>query len=724
MNWIAQTTSWYFFLLLLGIVALPVTKKIFGSFFDVGYSFSKAIGLLLVSYSALVLGMYHILPFSRGGLLFLTGLLGLAGAYFVHKSNIKTLTLPRSQLLLIIFQEILFIASLFFWVKVRGQEPSIHGLEKFMDFGFINSILKSTYFPPKDMWLAGHSINYYYFGHLTGAVLIKLSNIASNYGYNLILATLFAMGITQTFSLCFNIVYKAFGQKIRLSFLAGILGTFLVNIGGNLHTIYAFTSGYGADKPVPFWNILSKFNPATYWYPNATRFIPFTIHEFPIYSYVVADLHGHVFDIPFVLLTLAFLFSVFTAEKFTSNRPLFSLSTFKASKELSTAITVAFLCAIHFMTNAFDGPIYILIGMSLFLYTHGFTKRFIQLGIITAIGFIVFTYPFSSHFVPFVSGIGVNCAPDYLTQFKKIGPFIFEKGNCQMSPVWMLLTLWGFFIFHYIFLTLRYYFASNKETKGKNWISLSRIDHFMLILFSIGTALLIIPEYFYIKDIYPAHFRANTMFKLGYQAFIMMGIASTYTFFRMKQGLRAFNALSITYLILFIPLFVLVAIYPTFAITSYYGNLQKEPQLNGTLWLRQSLSSYEKIITYLNTNVEGQPTILEAQGDSYTDFNLVSAYTGLPTVGGWWVHEWLWRGDSNVIGNLIPDIQGIYEGTDSATVKRLLNKHAIEYIIVGPNERSKYTNLNEETLRKVGEIIFSTTDSSTASTSYILKPQL
>jgi len=46
--------------------------------------------------------------------------------------------------------------------------------------------------------------------------------------------------------------------------------------------------------------------------------------------------------------------------------------------------------------------------------------------------------------------------------------------------------------------------------------------------------LIIIPEFFYIKDIYPAHFRANTMFKLGYQAFIIMGIASTYTFFRIK----------------------------------------------------------------------------------------------------------------------------------------------------------------------------------------------
>lgn len=714
MNWIAQTTTWYFFLLLLGIVALPLTKRVFGSFFDAGYSFSKAIGLLLVSYSALVLGMYHILPFSRGGLLFLTGLLGLVGAYFVHKSKIKTLTIPRSQLFLIIFQEILFVASLFFWVKVRGQEPSIHGLEKFMDFGFMNSILRSEYFPPKDMWLAGHSINYYYFGHLTGAVLIKLSNIASNYGYNLILATIFAMGITQTFSLCFNIIYKAFGNKIRPSFLAGILGTFLVNIGGNLHTIYAFTSGYNPEKPVPFWKILTQFNPTAYWYPNATRFIPFTIHEFPIYSYVVADLHGHVFDIPFVLLTLAFLFVIATSQRFSRKQ--------KVLYDLYPSLTLAFMCAIHFMTNAFDGPIYLLIGMSALLYLFGISKRLVVNGIIAAIGFLVFTYPFSSHFVPFVSGIGVNCAPDYLVQLKKIGPFLFEQGNCQMSPVWMLFTLWGFFLFHFFFLTIHQYFTSEKE-KNKHAFALTRTDHFMLIIFTIGTALLIIPEYFYIKDIYPAHFRANTMFKLGYQAFIMMGIASTYTFFRIKPGIRKFNLISITYLVLFIPLFVLVAIYPTFAITSYYGQLKKEPDLNGTVWMRPTYPTYEKIIAYLNKNVQGQPTILEAQGDSYTDFNMVSSYTGLPTVGGWWVHEWLWRGNSNVIANLIPDIQGIYEGTNPVTARDLVRKHLIEYIVVGPNERTKYTNLNEDTLRQLGRIVFTASDTSTATPSYILKIQ-
>ena len=51
---------------------------------------------------------------------------------------------------------------------------------------------------------------------------------------------------------------------------------------------------------------------------------------------------------------------------------------------------------------------------------------------------------------------------------------------------------------------------------------LSPVDVFVLIMIFVSTLLLIFPEFFYIKDIYPAHYRANTMFKLGYQAFMML----------------------------------------------------------------------------------------------------------------------------------------------------------------------------------------------------------
>jgi len=139
---------------------------------------------------------------------------------------------------------------------------------------------------------------------------------------------------------------------------------------------------------------------------------------------------------------------------------------------------------------------------------------------------------------------------------------------------------------------------------------------------------------------------------------------------------------------------------------SYYGDLRKKPQIDGSLWLKDLYPQDKEIIDYLNKNVSGQPVILEAQGDSYTDYERISAFTGLPTVAGWWVHQWLWRGSADVVGKRIPDIIEIYEGKDLEKTKNLLKKYHIKYIIVSQLERQKYPNLNEEKFSILGEKIF------------------
>ncbi len=680
MNWIEYVLWWYGILLLLGLIFFPVTKLLFHNFFDFGYPFAKTIAIIVVTYTTFILGVLHIVPFSQTSLVVLLLLFALLN-YVLWKKDKSNLIITKSVLRMIIFQELLFFMSLLFLAFVRGQEPSIRGLEKFMDFGFMQSILRTNYFPPLDIWYSGFPINYYYFGHLSGAFLIKLTGIPSPIGYNLILATIFAQGITLTFSLVCTIA-RSFSQKISsLSVIAyGLLGSFIVNFAGNLHTIYLFTKGYPADNPVPFWQIFSAYNPTSYWYPNATRFIPFTIHEFPAYSYIVADLHGHVFDIPFVLLTLSVLFSLFI----TSRRP-----------GTGTIILLGFLTAVHYMTNAFDGPIYLLLSTAVLFALFRCTKQFwIMVGLLFG-SFVVFSLPFSAFFSPFIGGIGVNCSPDFLTatqEVRKIGPFLFERGKCQITAPWMLFVLWGFFWVNFLLLI-------TLMRKKK----LLALDTFMFLLFTFGTILIIIPEFFYIKDIYPAHFRANTMFKLGYQAFMMMGIASSYTLMRIKMRPHILHGL------IFALVFFFVFLYPFYGFPSYYGNLSKIPQLDGSRWLTATYPEDKEIIEYLN-RIPGQPIILEAQGDSYTDYERISAYTGLPTVAGWWVHEWLWRGSSDVVGKRIPDVTAIYESSDPIQVLTLLHTYRVRYVVVAPQERNKYLHLSEDKFSLIGKKIFTTTN--------------
>ncbi len=757
---------WWLTIFIVGTIFLPITTLIFKKFIDRGYIFTKVIGIFISSYLMWFLGSLQILPFTYLSLIIILLGFGLLSIYFINlrKKNDTTSVLPWK---LIVFEELLFFTALAFWSYIRATEPSIRSLEKFMDFGFVNSILRSTYFPPLDMWLAkspdfagGAFINYYYFGHYIAAFLTKLSGIDSAITYNLMIATLFAFTFTLPFSIGMNLYYL-FGLKtprgwqaerseamtpfrvdlqgeppmvkesrIKL-IIVGFLAAFLVSLSGNLHTLYVFTSGYPNETPVPPWKLEFGIHPERYWYPNATRFIPFTIHEFPIYSFVVADLHGHVSDIPLVFLALAILLSLVIHRPHLSDlghssylRKILADFENHTSIPLPIVIFLGVLLAVMYMTNAWDGLIYMILAGLVFLYVNlqggraskearpllaSLYKTF-SASLFLLFFFLLASLPFSLNFKPFVHGIGVLCAPKFL-EGKALGPLLFEAGKCQKSPLYQLAILWGFFYFnvigYLIFVVIPILKKKLEVRNGKwdNFAKLSSIDVFVLLLIFISTLLLIFPEFFYIKDIYPAHYRANTMFKLGYQAFMMLGIVSAYIFMRIKQ-LQKGNFKIFVFNIFFLVLFFIVAIYPTFAINSYYGNLQTYRGLYGLSWMADQYQDDKKAIEWIRMNVTGQPVIVEANGDSYTDYDRVSANTGLPTIIGWPVHEWLWRGSYDEAGKRIPDVSAIYESKDLTQTKNILKKYNAEYIFVGSLEREKYKNLDEKKLESLGKVVF------------------
>src|SRR3989338_7447356 len=530
---------WWFTIFLIGLSFYPLTKIIFARFIDKGYIFAKVLGIFFLSYVAWLAGMFHILPFTQLNLiLILLALLALNIFIYYKKEKIPKIDLRSPAFFFFLLEEFLFLVTLAFWSYVRAHEPSIRGLEKFMDFGFVESILHAKFFPPLDMWLTkspdytgGFFINYYYFGHLVTAVLTKLSGIASIVTYNLAIAVLFAFTFTLSFSLGINLIffllkstyYKLQATNYKLILIGGFLAAFLVALAGNLHTIYSFTTGYPNDNPVPFWQLPVGFNPQTYWYPNATRFIPFTIHEFPIYSFVVADLHGHVSDIPFVLLTLALLLNLLL----------------RTSVSLPYLALLGLITAVMYMTNAVDGLIYLILTGLTILYlnwhkTKNLAKTIVGSGsasLFLLFFFLVGNLPFSLHFKPFGTGIGVLCAPAPLLGLK-IGPFLFEEGKCQKSAIYQLSLLWGFFYFNFISFLLLVLIPRIKQKIANSHFQLTTPDIFVILTTIVSTLLLIFPEFIYIKDIYPAHYRANTMFKLGYQAFIMLSLCSGYIIVR------------------------------------------------------------------------------------------------------------------------------------------------------------------------------------------------
>ena len=690
--------KWFLGFLAIGIAFLPLTFSIFENFKDKGYIFSKIIGIAFMSYFLFILGLLKVLKFSEISVLFSLILFFILNySLYIYYKKENPLLIIKKSLKIFFIEEIIFLISLFFWSYIRGNFPDIHGLEKYMDFGILNSILRSDYFPPIDMWYTPLPINYYYFGHLVTAVVTKLTLTPSFISYNLMLSTLFALTFTASLSLGMNLFdITKFSIKSTLS---GFISAVLISFSGNLTTIYTFFKPFVNEHPVPFWQLpfLPFSFPNNYWYPNATRFIPFTIHEFPIYSFVVSDLHGHVLDIPFVLLTISVVFAFFVGKKLN----------------LLKLIFISFLLSVTYMTNAWDGLIYLLLGIIVLAFLNfykGHKKldfsglniyNFFFSLVTVLLGFIAFSIPFSINFKPFISGIGLICAPKFLTDLGSFGPFLFETNHCQRSPVWQLLVLYGFFYFFVISFLI---FLKRK----KNY-KFSENHLFVLILTLLSTFLIIIPEFFYIKDIYPLHYRANTMFKLVYEAFMILTLCSSFMMIKLLSDIKN-KVLLLLFFMASVFLVSLVLIYPVLAINSYYRDLKNYQSLNGISYLSSLRPQDYRLIDWINKNIKGQPVILEANGDSYTDYARISANTGLPTVIGWPVHEWLWRGTYDVASPRIEDVKILYTTADVNLAKRIINKYDISYAVVSSLEKEKYPNLNENVFLSLGEIVYQSGD--------------
>lgn len=606
----------------------------------------------------------------------------------------------------IIIEELIFLAFFVFLLIVRSFQPEILGLEKFMDAGFIQAYLKSPTLPATDIWFAGESINYYSFGHFMGAILVHMWRIDLAWSYNFLLATVMALLASEVFSLTFNIrsnfawklsVKKAKKTEAQANFSASagtaLLASFLVTLFGNGHAI---------------WYFLTKGNFVDYWYPNATRFIDRTIHEFPVYSFVVSDLHAHVFSMPIVIALLMTIF-LWLSELIEEVKRQKIIKLF-AERFFILSLVLGVLFGSLAMTNTWDVLIYAIL--------------LLVLGVLLLMWRTDFFWPLCSSALGLTLTTAIISAPWFLN-FQSIAEGI-RLAN-EHSPVWQLLVLWGahtipVLIFIIILLLNRKGRSKKEETA---WF-------FTLGTFLAFLVLLIFTEFFYFKDIYTGYPRSNTMFKMMFQGFIWIAIllALAISFFISRaKSQQCFNWQLIdvrealpwkknklfkvkvalrTVLFLYLPITALIlglAAYPFLAFKDYYS-FKNYQGLDGLQWMSKKYPSSYAMVDYLKNNEAQQVSILEASGESFTEFSMISAFSGMSTVLGWQVHEWLWRGTWDLPAQRLSEVEMIYLYPTSQQSRALLDQYQIKYIVISNREREKYPNLNEQALLSLGQVVW------------------
>ena len=698
--------TWWEMLFLLGLVFMPITSRMFRGFDDNGWMFSKVLAVAVCGYVQWLLACLKISPFTGITCVILTVICCLGSLlYGIKCKNRFPDSLPWEQAALVHREEILFFLVFLFWTYLAGFHPAAHGTEKYMDFGFMQAMMRSTTLPAQDMWYAGKPFNYYYGGQYLAVFLTKLTGTNVEVTYNLMRTMVAAFAFLLPFSLVRQMLKDKLKTGRKWSFcLGGILAGMAVSMSGNLHYII-----YGI--------ILRLLKIKTdYWFPSSTRYIGFdpavtgdeTIHEFPSYSFVLGDLHAHVINVFLVLTVLGILYSWIKTNSGKSWR----------QREIGL---LGLLLGMFPFSNTWDFMIYyvVICGTLLFgnlkRYSSGsFISQALKWSVIQWIELLAAAFlaslPFHLTFENvMVQGIGIVKIHTAFYQFSVLWAFPllvcvpFVIGILKSIRTFPEKKFWSFFY------------------------SIKYPDLYGLVLVLCAIGLIFIPEFVYVRDIYEKTApRANTMFKLTYQAYIMFGIMMAYilVFFTVNRIKRCNGADStvmckgllrcprLQSLTGIIAILVLISTcgYLENAITHWFTGFPKRnayQTLNATNYLETAISDDAAAIRWLNDNVEGQPIILEASGDSYQDYdNRVSAMTGLPTVLGWYVHEWLWRNDLEEENQRKEDVQTIYTSSNADQIKSLIEKYKISYLFIGSGEYEKYGEINSELLASIGKVVF------------------
>lgn len=616
----------------------PLIRRIFPRLPDEGWALGRVIVTLV---SALIIWQLSYLGMAdnnTGRLYAVLGVFGLISLWLVIMNGIKAFTVTKATAKIIAIEEYLFLVGFGIMALIRAHAPNLDSLEKFMDFGFLNQYLVSPTLPVSDMWQAGQTINYYSFGHYWASIWVRLWGVSPAVGYNLMLAFIFGTSMGLVFLACKTL---SGSKPSKATTIGGIVGALSVMVAGNSHVI---------------WYLLKNKSIDNYWYAEATRFIHNTIHEFPSYSFVVSDLHGHVLDLPVILSFLVILFA------------------WLENKKKIYEVIMGVLFGVMMMTNTWDVAVYGLVlcvlGVQIIVTKPGEIKKLLLSGGVILISMLLVALPWWLSFKSISNGV----AP------------VIER-----SPFWQLLVLWGGGMVVNILAVL-------VEGKGEKKMVIRTLALSSIFLIAI-------PEFVYAKDIYPNHPRANTMFKLTYQAFIMMGILLGTTFGNIIDKSRKVSAWwrSAVIAILFW-IFVGTMSFPMTAFATYYSNFSTYYGLSGERWMETKLPENYGAVKYLRANADGK-NMVEAVGDSYTLMNAVSVYSGVPTIQGWRVHEWLWRGGYGEVAVREEEVKNIYQDEDVEKTAKNLKKYNVGWILVGQNEQITY-KVNEEKLWQLGDVVW------------------
>lgn len=335
---------WWLALEFLGLVGLPVAASLFPGLKDRGISLCRVIGLVLVSYPVWVVSHWGEV-YGTPLVIFFCFIMAIVSGILCLTEWKKWAEILKSPGELII-SEIVFLAAFLGLALIRSYNPEIEGMtscggsEKLMDINFVNSILNSSQFPPRDNWLAGFPINYYYYGYYLAAMLIQLSGVLPHVGYNLMVITVYTLAIQGMWGLLRNLGCRWYWA---------LLGIYLAFFATNLKAPWLRN-----HPPISGRNMIPWESSRVIFLPNDE-----TINEYPWFTYLWNDLHGHLSALPFQMAILGLCWGALTSLKKVGN-----------ARQILTALLISLTYGCLVVGNAWDIPAFAVVILTSLVATY------------------------------------------------------------------------------------------------------------------------------------------------------------------------------------------------------------------------------------------------------------------------------------------------------------------------------------------------------------------
>jgi YYY domain-containing protein len=688
---------WFILIEVLGLISIPLAGMVGDKLADRGYSTARTLGIMLVTFMSWICS--YLLGFNTATIFISVLALCLISVCVYRKQRY----FPNKKILL--SNELTFAAAFFSFLAVRFYIPRIYMHEKFMDFAFLNTLIRASSFPPADPWFSGKSLDfYYYLGYLSVGVPGKLCSVEPSILFNLAIALIFAL----CFNLFFGIGYNLTRGKVKYGVITAVSGVLLGNIQGFLE----FINIYIAKEPISLAVSIRGY----YW--SSSRVIPYTINEFPYFTFIHGDLHSHMLAIPFYLLVLTFLLNIYFRKNensiFENTHALFIFS-----------LSLGFL----FPANSWDFPVYFgltflivlahysgyhILNRNLFRSVSGFFKT---VTCISAFSFLPYL-PFYLSFNPTAAGGFDFVGPELRTAIDKflilfglllflIFSFLISRLDSRKKLAYFIICIgissllsWELSIpllailFPLIFLSLFLFLKDFPDRSPAGFTSLLIATAAFIALFC---------ELIYLNDHIMGSFaRMNTVFKFYMHLWIFLAISASYSYYELGSRFKSWPLESLSLMkaygkkVWMVSLLLLVISCSFFPIVSTFtriGDMNATPSLDGMEYIRGLDKGDYNALKWMRENIKGTPVVLEASDidSSYTYISRVSTNTGFPTVIGWTGHEHFWGRDSEEITQRIADVNFIYSTDNNKKALELINKYNVSYVYIGQLERQLYS---------------------------------